>query len=327
MTEYLIIGGGGMVGQKIARLLESEDDASAGSSITLLDLFVPDRPGSNARRVLGSIDDDPVISEVISRRPDVIFQLAAILSGESELDFDKGWRINLFANWKLLEALRGEHLASGGTYRPRLVFASSAAVYGPPFDGPVKDWKICEPRTSYGAQKVATELMVSDFSRKGFIDGLSLRLPTISVRPGMPNSAASSCFSSIIREPLNERRVVLPLSTSVRHMHASPRSAARFFVHASRLDTEALDGRRALNMPSITCSIEEQIEALRDVGGNKAVDLIEMKPDPFVQAIVGSWAEEFQADRASDLGFTVEQSFAEIVQVYIDEDLAGDRAG
>ena len=183
MTEYLIIGGGGMVGQKIAGLLESEED-SAGSGITLLDLAVPDRPGSNARRVIGSIDDDPVISEAVSKRPDVIFQLAAILSGESELDFDKGWRINLFANWKLLEALRGEHLASGGTYRPRLVFASSAAVYGPPFHGPVEDRKICEPRTSYGAQKVATELMVSDFSRKGFIDGLSLRLPTITVRPG-----------------------------------------------------------------------------------------------------------------------------------------------
>ncbi len=324
MNSYLIVGGGGMIGQKIATMLDGEADSiPGGTELALFDLSVPDRSGISAGAILGSLDDDEVISKLAATRPDTVFQLAAILSGESERDFDKGWRINLFANWKLLEALRREHVKSGGEYRPRFVFASSAAVYGPPIDGAVDDLRICEPQTSYGAQKVAAELMVSDFSRKGFIDGISLRLPTITVRPGKPNAAASSCFSAIIREPLNGRRTALPLSTDVRHMHASPRSAARFFLHAARLNTDRLDGRRALNMPSITCSVEEQIEALRSVAGNMAVSLIDMKPDPFIQSIIASWAEEFRTDRARTLGFEVETSFDEVVQVYIEDDLPG----
>ena len=183
------------------------------------------------------------------------------------------------------------------------------------------DLHICEPRTSYGAQKAASELMISDFSRKGWIDGISLRLPTITVRPGKPNAAASSCFSAIIREPLNGRRTALPIRSDVRHMHASPRSSARFFLHAAELDTGKLEGRRALNMPSVTCSVEEQIEALRAVAGSKAVGLIDVKPDPFIQSIVGSWAEEFRAERAEKLGFAAEKSFEEIVRTYIEEDL------
>ena len=318
MNSYLIVGGGGMVGRKITGMLE---ERASAASVTLFDSSVPELSGKSVRSIPGSLDDDEAISGLAAARPDVVFQLAAILSGESELDFDKGWRINLFANWKLLEALRREHSASGGKYRPRFLFASSAAVYGPPFDGAVDDLRICEPRTSYGAQKLATELMVSDFSRKGFIDGLSLRLPTITVRPGKPNSAASSCFSAIIREPLNGKRTTLPVSTSTRHMHASPRSAAQFFLHAAGLDTEGLDGRRSLNMPSLTCSVEEQIEALRKVSGNDAVNLIDMKPDPFIQGIVGSWPEEFRTDRARELGFEVERDFDEIVQTYIRDDL------
>lgn len=327
MNSYLIVGGGGMIGRKITGMLETQPSAAP---ITLFDISVPEPTGKSVRSVPGNLDDDEAISEVTAARPDVVFQLAAILSGESERDFDKGWRINLFANWKLLEALRREHLASGGKYRPRFVFASSAAVYGPPFDGPVDDLRICEPRTSYGAQKIATELMVADFSRKGFIDGLSLRLPTITVRPGKPNSAASSCFSAIIREPLNGTKTTLPVSTSTRHMHASPRSAAQFFLHAAGLDTEGLDGRRSLNMPSVTCSVEEQIEALRKVSGNDAVNLIEMKPDPFIQGIVGSWPEEFRTDRARELGFRVESDFDEIVRTYLKDDLphrSGSRPG
>ena len=322
MTRYLIIGGGGMIGQKIANQLEAESaELEQPHEVVLFDLAIPKRTSSIFRSVVGSLDDDSIIEALVSERSDVIIQLAAILSGESELDFDKGWRVNCFANWKLLEALRAEHVASEGQYRPHFVFASSAAVFGPPYSGPVADMRACEPQTSYGAQKVTTEMFVSDYSRKGFIEGTCLRLPTITVRPGKPNSAASSCFSSIIREPLNGQRTTLPVSTSIRHMHASPRSAARFFLHASRLDTSRLEGRRALNMPSITCSVEEQIEALRSAAGSEAVGLIDHKPDPFVQRIVGSWAEEFDTERALNLGFTVEQKFDEIVQAYIEDDL------
>ena len=322
MTNYLLVGGGGMVGQKIVdQLVSGTAGGSPDDTITLFDLAMPGNSGSRVREVTGSLDDDALVRKLAAERPDVVFQLAAILSGESELDFDKGWRINLFANWNLLEALRKEHESSNGEYRPRFVFASSVAVFGPPFAGPVEDLRICEPRTSYGAQKVSSEMMVSDFSRKGFIDGISLRLPTITVRPGKPNSAASSCFSAIIREPLNGKRTILPIATSVRHMHASPKSAAGFFLHAARLDTECLDGRRALNMPSITCSVGDQIDALKRVAGSKAAQLIDMKPDPFIERIVGSWAEEFDTERATRLGFKVETSFDEIIATYISDDL------
>ena len=169
-------------------------------------------------------------------------------------------------------------------------------------------------------------MLISDFSRKGYIDGLSIRLPTICVRPGKPNAAASSFFSNIIREPLNGRRAVLPVSRDVSHMHASPRSAAGFFTHAAEIDTETLDGRRALNMPSLSCTVEEQIEALRRIAGSSAAGLIKDEPDPFVQSIVLSWAPGFDAQRASALGFTSEDSFEDIVRVYIEDDLPIDSA-
>ncbi len=321
MPGTLIIGGGGMIGQKIAARLNGDP-----ASTTLLDLEFPVEGSGAASRVTGSISDDRIIARLVADRPDVIFHLAAILSGESERDFDKGWQVNMFANWRLLEALRREHLACDGRYRPRVVFASSAAAFGPPFSGPVEDQFICEPRTSYGAQKVASELMVSDFSRKGFIDGVSLRLPTICVRPGKPNSAASSFFSALVREPLNGRRASVPLPLEFRHMHASPRSAAGFFLHASRMDTTLLDGRRSLNMPSVSCTIGEQVEALRDAAGSSVIELINMEPDPFIEAIVTGWAGAFSTERARSLGFEVEDSFAEIIRAYIEDDLPADRA-
>ncbi len=320
MAGTLIIGGGGMIGQKIAARLDGEHEAT-----TFLDLQFPADASDAATRVTGSISDDRIIARLAANRPDVIFHLAAILSGESERDFDKGWQVNMFANWRLLEALRREHLASDGRYRPRLVFASSAAAFGPPFPGPVGDQFICEPRTSYGAQKVASELMIADFSRKGFIDGVSLRLPTICVRPGKPNSAASSFFSALVREPLNGRRASVPLPLEFRHMHASPRSAAGFFLHASRMDTDLLDNRRALNMPSVSCTIGEQIEALREAAGSSVVERIDMEPDPFIETIVTGWAGSFSTERARALGFEVEESFKDIIQAYIEDDLPADR--
>jgi nucleoside-diphosphate-sugar epimerase len=227
----------------------------------------------------------------------------------------------MMAMWHLLNALKDEHDAWGGSYRPRVVFTSSIAVFGGPFPDKIGDEFLSAPQTSYGAQKAACELMVADFSRKGFIDGISLRLPTICVRPGKANAAASSFFSGIIREPLNGVEAILPVSDTVRHWHASPRAAARFLTHAATLDTELLQGRRALNLPGFSCTVAEQIEALRRAAGQSAVDLIKPQPDETIMRMVAGWPQNFAPDRALSLGFEAEADFDEIIQVYMDDDL------
>ena len=227
----------------------------------------------------------------------------------------------MWDSWSLLEAIRAQHTDSGGTYVPRFVFTSSIAVFGPPFPDRIGDDFLSAPQTSYGAQKACVEMMVADFARKGFIDGFSLRLPTVCVRPGKANLAASSFFSGIIREPLNGMEAILPVPDTVRHWHASPRAVAGFLTHAATLDTKRLEGRRALNLPGVSCTVAEQIEALRDVAGNNVVSLIRSEPNAAIMKIVGGWPRNFAPDRAVALGFKAESSFAQIVKTYIEDDL------
>src|SRR6185369_15254311 len=205
-------------------------------------------------------------------RPDTIFHLAAIVSGEAEADFDKGYRINLDSTRALFEAIRQEGLKS--PYTPRVVFTSSIAVFGAPFPEKISDEFIQAPLTSYGAQKTIDELLLSDYSRKGFFDGIGIRLPTICIRPGKPNKAASGFFSGIIREPLAGQEAVLPVSESVRHSHASHRAAISFLLRAATMDLAPLGARRTLSMPGLSATVREQIEALRRVAGEGAVKLI-----------------------------------------------------
>lgn len=319
MTKILILGGGGMIGQKLARRI-SENDIFPGADLTLFDVAFPPN-GVPAKCVTGNVADPETARNLASMRPDVIFHLAAIVSGQAEAEFDLGWDVNMMSMWHLLTALQGEHVASDQTYRPRVVFTSSIAVFGGPYPDKIDDEFLSAPQTSYGAQKAACELMVSDFSRKGFIDGLSLRLPTICVRPGKANAAASSFFSGIIREPLNGVEAILPVADTVRHWHASPRAAARFLTHAATLDTEVLEGRRALNLPGFSCTVAEQIEALRRAAGQNAVDLIKPQPDETITKIVQGWPRNFDPKRAIALGFVAEQSFDEIIEVYMQDDL------
>jgi len=198
--RILIIGGGGMIGQKLAvRLAEHGLGDHADPRVTLFDLGFPPEGAPAAERITGDLTDPAQLSRLAAARHDVIFHLAAIVSGEAETDFVKGWHTNMVPMWHFLEALRGEHEASGGTFVPRVVFSSSIAVFGAPYPARIGDEFLSAPQTSYGTQKAACELMVSDFARKGFIDGLSIRLPTICVRPGKPNLAASGFFSGIIR--------------------------------------------------------------------------------------------------------------------------------
>ena len=321
MTRVLILGGGGMVGQKLAAKLENEGLAGHdGVQLTLHDIAFPQGGAGRDRRV-GNLANPAEVAALAAERFDVIFFLASIVSGEAEVDFDKGWQTNLWPMWGFLEGLRAQHRATGGAYVPRVVFTSSIAVFGGPYPDKIDDDFLQSPQTSYGAQKAACELLVQDFSRKGFIDGMSLRLPTICVRPGKANMAASSFFSGIIREPLNGQRAVLPVPDTVRHWHASPRAAAGFLAHAATLDTDLLQGRRALNLPGLSCTVAEQIEALRQAAGNDAVALIDPQPDADIAKIVEGWPRNFAPERAKRLGFVAESSFDEIVRIYMEEDM------
>ncbi len=316
MTRTLILGGGGMIGQKLAARLATSSD----TSVDLFDIGFP-KTSAPGTQIIGSVTSEAALMQLAAQRYDVIYHLASIVSGEAEQDFEKGWQTNMLPMWQFLELLRAEHDASGGTYVPRVVFTSSIAVFGGPYPDVITDDFRNTPATSYGAQKSVCELMLSDMSRKGYVNGISIRLPTICVRPGKPNAAASGFFSGIIREPLNGQEAILPVSDTVRAWHASPRAAARFLTHAAEIDLAPLGARRALNMPGLSCTVAEQIEALRRVAGQAAVDRITSQPDPAIQTIVDGWPRRFEPARAAALGFEAEQTFDEIIEVYLADDL------
>ena len=328
MIRVLVIGAAGMIGRKLAQRLAA--DRAIGDqgifALSLADVAAPPSPGLSESEdglelatVVADVADPGVTAELLAERPDVIFDLAAVVSGEAEDDFDKGYRVNLDATRLLLEAIR----AIGPGYRPRVVISSSVAVFGPPFPDVIGDQQRTTPATSYGTQKAIGELLLSDYTRRGFLDGVAIRLPTICVRPGGPNLAASGFFSNIIREPLNGREAVLPVSDDVRHWFASPRAAVRFLVHAAALDGGAIGLPRALTMPGISATVAMQIEALRRAAGDDAVSLIKREPDERIARIVDGWPRAFHTRRALTLGFRAERDFDEIVRVYVDDELGG----
>jgi nucleoside-diphosphate-sugar epimerase len=322
--HILITGAAGMIGRKLTARLVSDGalNGRAIDKLTLIDVAAPPRPEEFTGKVDtrgADIADPATAPAAIADRPDVIFHLAAIVSGEAEQDFEKGTRINLDGSRMLLEAVR---LADDG-YRPRLVFTSSIAVFGAPFPAAIGDDFHLTPLTSYGSQKAVVELLLADYTRRGFVDGVGIRLPSIVVRPGKPNKAASGFFSGIIREPLAGEEAVLPVEDSVLHWHASPRAAAGFLVHAAGLDAAKLGPRVNLTMPGVCCTVAEQIAALRRIGGDKVVARIRRAPDPLVARIVAGWPSRFDPARALALGFKAEASFDDIIRVHIEDDRGG----
>ena len=320
--RILVIGAAGMLGRKLVERLARDGDLGAEriSHLSLVDLVAAEAPGDAgfaAESTIADLAEPGVAAEIVATRPDVVFHLAAVVSGEAESDLEKGYRANLDATRILLDAIR----ACGRGYRPRVVYSSSIAVFGPPFPDVIDDDRCTTPATSYGAQKAMTELLLSDYSRRGFLDGIAIRLPTICVRPGKPNLAASGFFSSIIREPLNGQDAVLPVSTDVRHWFASPRSAIGFLLHAATLDADRLGERRSLTMPGVSATVAEQIEALRRVAGEHAVRRIRHEPDETIMRIVAGWPRAFETHRADALGFRAETDFDEIVRVYVEDEL------
>ncbi len=322
--NVLIVGAAGMIGRKLSQRL-ARDGRLAGRAIDgarLVDIAAPE-PVEAAFPVECEAFDiaaSYVAPKLAQGRPDVIFLLASVVSGEAEADFDKGYAINLDGTRALFEAIRRENELSGGVYRPRLVFTSSIAVFGAPFPDVIGDDFAPAPLTSYGTQKAICELLLGDSSRRGFFDGIGLRLPTICVRPGAPNKAASGFFSGIIREPLAGKEAILPVSEDVRHWHASPRSAVEFLVRAAEMDSSLLGARRTLTLPGVSVTVGEQIDALRRIAGDKATRLIRREPNETIARIVAGWPRAFDPARARSLGFRAEEDFSTIIQTYIEDD-------
>ncbi|MCX8114090.1 MAG: SDR family oxidoreductase [Burkholderiaceae bacterium] len=317
--KIVVTGGAGFLGQLLIRaLLErgrlSRADGSEGEigQIVSVDqaqpgkLIVDERVGY----VVGDIGAPQFLSHVLAADTDSVFHLAAVVSGAAEADFDLGMRVNFDGTRALLDACRVQKRT------PRVVFASSVAVFGSPLPAVVTDDTTPTPQSSYGVQKLVGELLVGDYSRKGFVDGRAVRLPTIVVRPGKPNAAASSFASGIIREPPAGETAICPVEPDTAMWLLSPGAAIRNLIHAHELPADAWGVRRALNLPGLTLTVSEMIEALRAVGGDAAVDRIQWQPDERIRAIVRTWPARFETRRADAMGFVRDTDFVEVVRDY-----------
>jgi nucleoside-diphosphate-sugar epimerase len=321
--EVLITGGAGFLGSKLARqlllrgtLAGPSGQAEKISRITLLDQVAAQ--GFDDPRIAimtGDAADAAVIAKALTPSVQSVFHLAAVVSGEAESDFDLGMRINLDATRILLEQAR-----KNGN-RPRLVFTSSVAVFGGELPPKVLDTTPATPQGSYGAQKAMCELMVTDYSRKGFVDGRSLRLPTVTVRPGKANKAASSFASGIIREPLNGVVSVCPVPPDTKVWALSPRSTVHNLIHAHELDSAAFGSAGAVNLPGLTTTVGEMVAAMGRVAGAETMKRVEWKEDQAIMKLVRTWPGDFVTTRAEKMGFVHDASFDDVVKAYMEEEL------
>jgi nucleoside-diphosphate-sugar epimerase len=319
--KVLITGGAGFLGQRVARqllergeLTNSLGRAQRIDQLVLVDVVPANDFGDKRVRVVtGDIADGALMRQAIDTDTGSIFHLAAIVSGQAEADFDLGMRINLDATRLLLDISR--ELA----HKPKIVFTSSVAVYGGKLPDVVRDTTALNPRSSYGMQKAIGELLINDYSRRGFIDGRVLRLPTISVRPGKPNKAASSFASGIIREPLNGEPSVVPVEKDARLWLLSPRGAVDSLIAGHELPAEALGDSRTLNLPGLSVSVGDMVAALEKVAGPGPVSRISFQPDPAVERIVNSWPAAWDVTRANALGLSADADFESIIRAYIED--------
>jgi len=323
-VQILVTGAGGMVGSKLVNRLALDGTLGGRpiAKITRHDVVIAPPPPASTFAIetyAGDLSAEGQADKLVAARPDIIFHLAAIVSGEAEANFEKGYRINAEGTRLLFEAVR----KLGGEYRPRLVFTSSIAVFGAPFPDVIDDDVALTPLTSYGTQKAIGEMLLADYTRRGFLDGIGLRLPTICVRPGKPNLAASGFYSGIIREPLAGQEAILPVSEDIRHWFASPRAAVGFLLHAASMDLTPLGARRSLNLPGVSCTVGEQIAALRRVAGDGAAALIRRHSNEAIIRIVSGWPRAFRPARALALGFRAESNFDEIIRIHIEDELGG----
>ena len=323
--HVVITGGAGFIGKKLASALLARGTLETASGrqtierLTLFDVVRAEGLAEDARltSIAGNITDFAEVHRAIRDDVGGVFHLAAIVSANAEEDFDLGMRVNLEGTRHVLEACRALPQPA------RLVFASSVAVYGGDMPEVLDDGTILTPQTSYGAQKAIGELLLNDYSRKGFVDGRALRLPTIVVRPGRPNRAASTFASSIIREPLAGQEAICPVGRDAAMYILSPRRVVEALVRAFALPPEAFGVTRMLTLPGITVSIGEMVDALREVAGEQVAARVKWQPDPMIQKIVAGWPTAFDARRAGAMGFKADPDFASIIRAHVEDELGG----
>ena len=325
--KVLVTGGTGFLGRRLVTALlgrgavsgvdgaEHEIERVVVSDIGPGISPLPDDPRIDLR--LGDFSEPGAAQTLLDADTGVVFHLAAVVSGEAEQNFDLGMRINFHGSVQLLDAIR----ARGNC--PRLVFTSSVAAYGGDMPEVIKDSTILTPQTSYGSQKAAVELLLNDYSRKGFVDGRALRLPTVVVRPGKANAAASSFASAIIREPLEGRAYTCPVAEEAGVWLLSPRRVVESFLHAAGLPAEAFGMSRALALPGMTVTVREMVAGLREVAGDRVAERLTFERDPFIETIVYGWATKFRPERALAMGFGPDEDFKSVVEAFIEDDLGG----
>lgn len=325
--HVLVIGASGFIGRKlVARLVKDgkiEDERI--TRLTLTDAIEPDQVSLTAiktRSLAANITDPVDIQKILKdpddatvAPPDIIFHLAAIVSGAAEMDFELGYKVNVDGTRLFLDAIKN----MGDDYKPRFIFTSSMAVYGPPIPEIVPDEYATTPRSSYGTQKAIAELLVEDYTRKGFVDGISIRFPTIAIRPGKPNKAVSSFISGIIREPLHGIQARLPVDLEFRHPVASPNAAVGYLLHAATMKPTHHEDR-TLNMPSLCLSVKDMMASLEKIAGKKVVELIQHDPDPFVNGVVKDWPRQIDFQRALKLGFKPDESYDDIIKSFMKDE-------
>ncbi len=316
--RVVILGGGGFIGSRLAQALVTHGGLSQGTlkQLTLVDTGFPRKvvQDERVRQVEADFSDEQTLRELVAAKPDLIIHLAAIVSGEAEKNFELGMKVNFHASLRLLDLCRTMN------HRARIVFSSSCGVFGGDVSRVVTDDTAPKPRSSYGTQKAMVELLINDYSRRGFVDGRTLRLPTIAVRPGKANAATSSFLSAIIREPLNGLRATYPVSPDSKFWLLSPRRVVSNIIHAANIEESLLGDDRIINLPGLTASVQELIEGLEKVAGREVTKLVEYEPDDFLQRIVTTWPPHFETPRADALGFIADGSVDDIIAAYIEEE-------
>ena len=316
--RILILGGGGFLGRRLANELIENGGLAKGeiARLAMVDItFADDRlHDSRVEYIQADFSDEVTVTKILQQQPDVIFHLAAVVSGEAEKNFEAGMKVNFQASLQILELCRKLAI------RPRIVFASSCAVFGGDVSRVINDETAPKPRSSYGTQKAMVELLINDYSRRGFVDGRSLRLPTIAIRPRKPNAATSSFVSSIIREPLQGKKASYPVPPETPCWILSPKNVIKNFIHAANIDEKLLGDDRVINLPGLTVSVREMIDSLQQICGPEVTGLISHEPDAFLQSIVLTWPPYFDTERAEKLGFVSDSSVEEIIRSYIAEE-------
>ncbi|RLD25297.1 MAG: NAD-dependent dehydratase [Bacteroidetes bacterium] len=316
--HVLIFGGGGFLGRRLAKTLIESGGLLQGkiTHLSLMDTAFPEEMPQDSRleAIKSDFSDEKEIREVLQLQPDVIFHLAAIVSGEAEKNFELGMKVNFHASLQLLELCRMLD------YSPRIVFASSCAVFGGDVSKVIRDDTSPTPLSSYGTQKAMVELLMNDYSRKGFVDARCLRLPTIAIRPGKPNAATSSFVSSIIREPLYGKNASCPVPSETKVWIQSPNRVIQNFIHAANIDEQILGNDRIFNLPGLTVSIQEMLRSLEQISSPEVTNLISFEPDDFIQSIVLTWPPHFDTQRAINIGFVKDASSEEIIKSFINEE-------